>query len=74
MKTSNLTSSVYVSPLISETMFHNLVQPQAKLQSSTFYSLQFSTADEKTEGSGPNVASIIRDQFPLNFLPNRILI
>jgi hypothetical protein len=40
--------------VISGTMFHARTEPQAKLYSREFLPLHFSTADEKTECSGPH--------------------
>jgi hypothetical protein len=52
--------------LMSETMFHIHIEPHAKLQSCISHPLHFSTADKKTEGSGPNCS--------MHFVLNQILI
>jgi hypothetical protein len=48
------TPSVYVPPLMSEIKFHSHSESRAKLCSYIFQFSSFSTADEKTEGCGPN--------------------
>jgi hypothetical protein len=48
------TSSVYVRPLMSETKFHTHTETRVKYNLVYSNFLRFSTADEKSEISGPN--------------------